>query len=274
MITVDSTGPDRFGRCGDREPDCRGGSRAGYCPLRRAAYPHHRPQRTHAPAGFIDSHSHVEGLATSEHFLVPIQSPPLKDAAEIIAKLKERARQLPPGTWIVGQGTYNQVMPTREELDRELPQHPVVLRWSAATICSINHMANEMAGLGRGTPDSKGMGRIERARNGEPAILRDAGVELPLPHATFEQMREWIPLTLRDFYLARGVTTVYDMSSPSIGYEIYRELASRAQLPVRLRYQLHRRPRRLEWLEGRHARCVAETICGPSRVTTGSASVR
>ncbi len=79
------------------------------------------------------------------------------------------------------------------------------------------------------------MGRIERAPNGEPAILRDAGIELPLPHATYEQMREWIPQTLRDFYLVRGVTTVYDMSSPAIGYKIYRELASRAQLPVRLR---------------------------------------
>jgi len=184
--------------------------------------------------GFIDSHSHVEGLATSEHFLVPIQAPPLKDAGEIIAKLKERAATVPPGTWIVGQGTYNQVMPTREQLDRELPQHPVVLRWSAHDLL-LNHMANEMAGLGRGTPDPKGMGRIERAANGEPAILRDAGIELPLPQPTFEQMRDWIPATLRDFYLARGVTTVYDMSSPSTAHKIYRELASKRQLPVRLR---------------------------------------
>lgn len=184
--------------------------------------------------GFIDSHSHVEGLATSEHFLVPIQAPPLKDADEIVAKLKARAAQLPPGTWIIGQGTYNQVMPTREQLDRELPQHPVVLRWSAHDLL-LNHMADEMAGLGRGTPDPKGMGRIERAANGEPAILRDAGIELPLPQPTFEQMREWLPATLRDFYLARGVTTVYDMSSPSTAHKIYRELASKDQLPVRVR---------------------------------------
>jgi len=184
--------------------------------------------------GFIDSHSHVEGLATSEHFLVPIQGPPLKDAAEIIARLKARAAQVPAGTWIVGQGTYNQVMPTREQLDRELPQHPVVLRWSAHDLL-LNHMANEIAGLGRGTPDPKGMGRIERAANGEPAILRDAGIELPLPPPTFEQMREWIPVTLRDFYLARGVTTVYDMSSPATAHKIYRELASTGKLPVRLR---------------------------------------
>ena len=184
--------------------------------------------------GFIDSHSHVEGLATSEHFLVPIQAPPLKDANAIIAKLKERAAHVPSGTWIVGQGTYNQVMPTREQLDRELPQHPVVLRWSAHDLL-LNHVADEMAGLGRGTPDPKGMGRIERAPNGEPAILRDSGIELPLPQPTFEQMRGWIPVTLRDFYLARGVTTVYDLSSPDTAHKIYRELASKGQLPVRLR---------------------------------------
>jgi predicted amidohydrolase YtcJ len=184
--------------------------------------------------GFIDSHSHVEGLAVSEQLYVPIQAPPLKDANEIVAKLKARAAQLPPGTWIVGQGTYNQVMPTREHLDRELPQHPVVLRWSAHDLL-INHMANEMAGLGRGTPNPTGMGRIERAPNGEPAILRDAGIEPPLPRPSVEQLRQWLPSTLRDFYLARGVTTVYDMSSPDVAHKIYQELNARRQLPVRLR---------------------------------------
>jgi len=184
--------------------------------------------------GFIDSHSHVEGLAISEQLYVPIQAPPLKDANEIIAKLKARAARLPPGTWIVGQGTYNQVMPTREQLDRELPQHPVVLRWSAHDLL-INHMANEMAGLGRGTPNPTGMGRIERAPNGEPAILRDAGIEPPLPRPSVEQLRQWLPSTLREFYLARGVTSVYDMSSPDVAHKIYQELSANRQLPVRLR---------------------------------------
>ena len=55
----------------------------------------------------------------------------LKGAAEIIAKIRERAAHVPPGTWIVGQGTYNQLMPTREQLDRNFPDHPLVLRWSA-----------------------------------------------------------------------------------------------------------------------------------------------
>jgi predicted amidohydrolase YtcJ len=183
--------------------------------------------------GFIDAHSHVEGLAESEHAMVPIQAPPLKDAAAIIAKLKERAAQVPPGTWIVGQGTYNQVMPTREELDRNFPDHPVVLRWSAHDWL-INHRADEKADLNRATPDPKGAGRIERAPNGEPMILRDAGIELHLPRPTYQQMREWLPITLKDFYLKRGVTTVYDMSSPATAYRIYREERDRDELPVRV----------------------------------------
>lgn len=184
--------------------------------------------------GFIDSHAHVEGLAVSEHFYVPIQAPPLKDAREILARLKERAAHTPAGSWIIGQGTYNQMMPTREDLDRALPNHPVVLRWSAHDLL-INHKADEVAGLGPATPDPKGMGRIERAPNGEPAILRDAGISLPLPRPTYEQIQEWLPETLRDFFLARGVTTVYDMSSPDTAYKIYRGLEATGTLPVRLR---------------------------------------
>jgi predicted amidohydrolase YtcJ len=183
--------------------------------------------------GFIDAHSHVEGLAESEHAMVPIQAPPLKDAAAIIAKLKARVAQVPAGTWIVGQGTYNQVMPTREELDRNFPDHPVVLRWSAHDWL-LNHKADEVAGLNDSTPNPGGRGRIERAPNGEPMILRDAGIELPLPQPTYQQMQEWIPESLRDFYLKRGVTTVYDMSNPEVAYRIYREQRDKGELPVRM----------------------------------------
>jgi len=183
--------------------------------------------------GFIDSHSHVQGLAESEHAMVPIQAPPLKGPAEIIAKLKERAARTPPGNWIIGQGTYNQVMPSREELDRNFPDHPVVLRWSAHDLL-LNHKADQVASLSAETPAPKGMGRIERAANGEPVILRDTGIELPLPRSTYQQFREWIPVTLRDFYLQRGVTTVYDLSDTQVAHRIYREMRDNEGLPVRL----------------------------------------
>jgi predicted amidohydrolase YtcJ len=91
-----------------------------------------------------------------------------------------------------------------------------------------------VAGLSDSTPNPGGRGRIERAPNGEPMILRDAGIELPLPQPTYQQMQEWIPESLRDFYLQRGVTTVYDMSNPEIAYRIYREQRDNGELPVRM----------------------------------------
>ncbi|MGH9337100.1 MAG: amidohydrolase, partial [Vicinamibacteria bacterium] len=184
--------------------------------------------------GFIDAHSHVEGLAESENARLPVHIPhSLKTTADILDRLKERASEIPPGTWIVGQGTYNQPMPTREELDRAVPEHPVVLRWSSLDLL-LNHRAVEVAGLQNAPDPTNGIGRIERTSSGEPAILRDAGIELPLPHPSFDDMRKWIPKTLRDFYLSKGVTSVYDMSSPDVAYRIYQDLKAKGELPVRL----------------------------------------
>ena len=187
--------------------------------------------RTVTP-GFIDAHSHVEGLAESENFLVPIHIPhSVKTTGEVIERLRARAAELPAGSWIVGQGTYNQPMPTRDELDRALPNHPVVLRWSAHDLL-INHAAVVKANLAR-QPDPKGIGKIERTPGGEPMILRDAGVELPLPRPTPEQRRSWLAPTLRRFYLERGVTSVYDLSSPET-YATYQDLRAKGELPVRI----------------------------------------
>jgi predicted amidohydrolase YtcJ len=176
----------------------------------------------------------VQGLAESENASVPIHIPhSVKSTDEVLERLKARASQLPPGTWIIGQGTYNQPMPTRQELDKALPDHPVVLRWSSHDLL-LNHKANEVAKLGRQTPDPKGVGRIERTPNGEVMILRDAGVELPLPRPSYEDFQHWLPVTLRDFYLRHGVTSVADMSAPNVAYKIYEELNSRGELPVRM----------------------------------------
>jgi predicted amidohydrolase YtcJ len=184
--------------------------------------------------GFIDAHSHVEGLAESEHARLPIHIPhSLKTTADILTRLRERASEIPAGTWIVGQGTYNQPMPTREGLDRAVPDHPVVLRWSAHDLL-LNHKAVEVAGLKDAPDPTNGIGRIERTPTGEPAILRDTGIELPIPHSTFEEMRQWLPKTLRDFYLSKGVTSVYDMSSPDVAYRIYQELKDQGELPLRI----------------------------------------
>lgn len=183
--------------------------------------------------GFIDSHAHVQGLAESEYVRIPIQAPPLRDGHAIIEKLKERQKALPPGAWLIGQGTYNQPMPTRAELDAAFPDNPVELRWSAHDSL-INHKAATIAGLTKAMPDPKGTGRFERGPDGEVVILRDAWGYLPLPQTTYEQDKAAIAATLVDFYLKKGVTTVYDMSDPTVAYRAYQELRQEGHLPVRM----------------------------------------
>ncbi len=183
--------------------------------------------------GFIDAHAHVQGLAASEYIRVPIQAPPLADADAILAKLRERQRELPPGSWLIGQGTYNQVMPTRAQLDAAFPDNPVQLRWSAHDSL-INHKAALAAGLTADAPDPVGVGRYERGPDGEVWILRDAPVNLHQPEPTYAQQKKAIARTLTDFFLDKGVTTVFDMSSPEIAFRAYQELKQEGALPVRL----------------------------------------
>ena len=191
--------------------------------------------------GFIDAHSHVAGMANVEAHLINIQVPPLKDGAAIIAKLKEAAEKLPAGAWLVGQGTYNQVMPTREELDAAFPDRPVDLMWSVHDHL-INSKAAQIMGLTKDYPDpAPGTpGRYERAANGEVAIIRDAPAPWPkgmTPTFTYPEKKEALRYILEDFYLKRGVTTVSDMSDLE-AYKAFGELKAENRLPTRVRMNI------------------------------------
>lgn len=127
--------------------------------------------------GFIDAHSHVLGLAESEHLKIPIQIPPRKDVAAILAALEQKQAQLPAGAWLFGQGTYYQPMPAREQLDAAFPNNPVLLWWSDHDQI-MNHKASLALGLTKDAPDPAGRGQFERTANGEVKIVHDAGLTL------------------------------------------------------------------------------------------------
>lgn len=188
--------------------------------------------------GFIDAHSHVGGMAEIEAHTVDIQVPPLKDGAAVIARLKEKAATLPRGAWLIGNGTYNQIMPAREALDAAFPDNPVDLRWSAHDHL-INHKAAQIMGLDRSFPDPPAgtASRYERTAEGEIAIIRDAEVPWPkgmVPAFTAPERKEAIRAILDDFYLKRGVTMVSDMSDIA-SYTAMKELKAEGRLPTRVR---------------------------------------
>ncbi|WP_374471819.1 amidohydrolase [Phenylobacterium sp.] len=186
--------------------------------------------------GFIDAHSHVEGMAGVEARYVKIQAPPLKDGKAIIAELKKAQAKLAPGAWLVGQGTYNQVMPTRAELDAAFPDNPVRLIWSAHDSL-INHKAAQVMGMTKDWPDPGPghSGRYERTANGEVAIVRDAPAPWPAQDAfTYPELKEAVRDILDDFYLKKGVTTVSDLSTPT-AYRAMQDLRKEGRLPTRVR---------------------------------------
>ena len=184
--------------------------------------------------GFIDSHSHVAGMATVEALYINIQVPPLKDPKAIIAKLKAEAAKLPKGAWLVGQGTYNQVMPTRAQLDAAFPDNPVELQWSVHDHL-INHRAAIEMGLTKAYPDPTGVGRYERTADGEVTIIRDAPAPWPKRRTlTQDELKDGMRTILSDFYLKKGVTTVYDHVDAA-GARAYQDLKDEGRLPTRVR---------------------------------------
>ena len=196
--------------------------------------------RTVVP-GFIDAHNHVEHTAYFLHLRLNIHSPPLASSAAVLEKVVRQAAKVPAGTWIVGQGTYGQPMPGREELDRALPDHPVVLRWSMHKQVA-NSKAFEVSGIDRDTPDPPG-GRLERGPDGNPTgILLEAFDVLAIPPYPYDEVREAIRRTLEDIFLKQGVTTVYALPASAGGVRAFQDLWENGELPVRVHLNITAAP--------------------------------
>lgn len=164
--------------------------------------------------GFQDSHFHYHEWALGLRRLM------LADAGSL-ADLLERVRQAAAGTgsgqWITGQG-WNEAdwveprMPSRHDLDRAAPEHPVMLYRSDLHLVAVNTRALRMAGIDRNTPDPP-QGLIERDETGRATgILKDLAINLvkeKIPSATRQEtldaMAAGIPLLHR-----LGITGVHD----------------------------------------------------------------
>jgi predicted amidohydrolase YtcJ len=183
--------------------------------------------------GFIDAHTHTEHTAEFLTFWVDIHSPPLPSTDAILEKVRERAKQVPPGTWIIGQGTFGQPMPSPAELTREFPNHPVVLRWSRHSY-NVNKKALEVSDITSASHDPQG-GHIEKGPDGQPTgHLEEAFDMLNIPPYPPAQLKAGIEKTLREQYLMQGVTSVYDMPGNQ-AIPQYEALHREGKLAVRLR---------------------------------------
>ncbi len=146
--------------------------------------------------GLIDAHCHVRATGA---LLANLQLYDCRSLDDILARVAARARETPPGGWIVGRGWDESLLaerrpPIRWELDRVAPDHPVCLHrvWNKLV---ANSRALALAGVSRETPDPDPSlpyaGSFDRDERGEPSgLFRDRAKELvtnAIPPETVEE---------------------------------------------------------------------------------------
>jgi predicted amidohydrolase YtcJ len=202
--------------------------------------------------GFIEGHGHFLSLGEQKLKL------DVSDATswqEVIERVAAAAKQTPKGKWIDGRGWHQgkwrvppepevQGYPVVTALSRATPDHPVVLTHGSGHMCLANAKAMELAGVTAGTKSPAG-GEILRDPAGQPTgVFREtAGGLIYRAHAralserTPQQVREEQLAAIRlatEECLKFGVTSFQDAGSSTADVDLFKELADRGELQVRL----------------------------------------
>ena len=189
--------------------------------------------------GLIDAHGHMSGLGWG---MLTADLVGTTSKAEILARLRDKARTLKPGEWLIGRGWDQndwpeQAFPTAADLNAAFPDRPVWLSRVDGHAGWANSAAMRAVGRdlsGDWQPDG---GSIRRDAGGKPTgIFVDNAMALvesarpPVDEATAEQA---LVLGMREA-VAHGLTGVHDAGIPLEELQRYQRLADRGQVPLRI----------------------------------------
>ncbi len=184
--------------------------------------------RTVVP-GFIDAHCHIYAYAANLE-AVDCSPSAVADIDDILHEIRQVAKVTPRGDWIRATG-YSEFdlrekrHPTRFDLDRASPHHPVRLNHRSGHACVLNSLAFERVGIGAGTEEPPG-GTIARAiEDGEPnGLLLEMADWLDgrIPRIDEGRLCEVVSQASRIF-LSQGVTCVVD-ATPSNSVDRWKSL--------------------------------------------------
>ena len=195
--------------------------------------------------GLIDSHVHPSDASMIE-FDHPI--PEMETIQNVLDYVKERATVLKEGEWIHVRQVFitrlrEQRYPTRDELDRVAPKHPVM--FSTGPDASLNSLALKLSGMDRNFQVTDGgPGHIEKDPNsGEPTGIIRSCTRLVKSQtngrqATEEERKRQL-LQLFDDYLSVGLTSIGDRDASEEEIQRYRELHREGQLKLRVSLSQH-----------------------------------
>src|SRR5690606_19611748 len=168
-----------------------------------------------ASPGLIDNHLHLISTGTMMGWVdaTPAAAPTL---AALMKRISDRAATTPKGGWVRARG-YDQVKldtgrhPTRDDLDRAAPDHPVLLTRACGHVSIANSRALELAGISEATPVPDGgvIGVTDGKLNGFLAENAQNLVKAVMPPATTEELIDGIERAGRHL-LSFGITSCMD----------------------------------------------------------------
>ncbi|MFZ4594441.1 MAG: amidohydrolase [Verrucomicrobiaceae bacterium] len=190
--------------------------------------------------GLMDSHAHPVSAATHEF---DHEVPDIADIPQLLDYIATRAKALPEGSLIHVRQIFitrlkEQRYPTREELDRVAPKHPV--HFSTGPDSMLNTLAMKLAGIDKDYAVPPGQaGKLERDANGEPTgLLRSIspkiGAKVSTKSPTADQTRDLVKKLFAD-YNSVGFTVIADRGASASSIALYQELRDADELTLRLR---------------------------------------
>ncbi|MEX2302828.1 MAG: amidohydrolase [Bryobacterales bacterium] len=189
--------------------------------------------------GFSDSHAHLSGIGARE---MQLNLDTAGSVAELLERVREQAQKSEPGEWIVGRGWIEAqwdppVFPTRWDLDKVSPQHPVWLVRADGHAGVANSLALRVIGVHKGVKDPPGGEILRDPKTGEPTgMLIDRAQSIIrrfLPEDTPERKRQALLLGVRRS-LEMGWTQLGIAGNFYEEVELLRSLYDAGEIPLRL----------------------------------------
>ncbi len=195
--------------------------------------------------GLMDSHAHPADACLTE---LDHAIPPMERIQDVLDYIQARTRAVREGGWIEVRQVFitrlrEQRYPTRAELDRVAPKHPVI--FATGPDASLNSLALKLSGIDRDFKVTDGgTGLVEKERTtGEPTgILRNCTRYVKVQPAGRPPSRADRVRRLKELfadYNSVGITSVGERDASPDEIEIYKELRGSGGLTVRASLSQH-----------------------------------
>lgn len=187
--------------------------------------------------GMIDAHLHFVEYSLRLKRVDIYELPSLEQTLERVAAY---AATVPPGRWIRGGGWNHNLwaestFPTRHDLDRAAPQHPVALSSKDGHSLWINTRAMQIAGLDADTPDVPGGSIYRDAESVPTGILQENAMGMVYDHVERPSHVEMVDACRRGLAQAHraGLTGIHDCEGAA-ALRVFQEMAQAGELTLRV----------------------------------------